>query len=106
VLVVRRLDHPGQVHDRIGAAQNRLQRVARDVGGDPGGLRRRDRRLAPGDADDGLDLGLVGQRLEQRRADVAGGPGDRDPHVRSMRRGRRDQTSGRHVRRGGPGGRR
>jgi hypothetical protein len=87
--VVAGSDLPGEVHHRVDVGQSfgeRMQagRVAQ-VGGVPlhpvvrwPGVRS---RAAPGDADH-LDVRLGGQPAQQRGADVAGGPGDRDPHVR------------------------
>jgi len=54
-LVVRRLDEPCEVHDRIRAGQHRIEVVGADVGSRPFRLRQRQIRAPAGHADDRLD---------------------------------------------------
>ena len=72
------------MHDDVGVAEGRLQVVVADVGGVPldvvvGRAGARSRR-ATDHADHLLHLGPAPQLGEQRRPDVAGGPGDDDAH--------------------------
>ena len=79
-LVVRGLNHPHQVHDHVGAPEQRPEVVAGDVRRPPFHLGHRQGGEAPGDAHHRFDGRLGDQRLDDARADVAGGAGHRDAH--------------------------
>jgi hypothetical protein len=78
--VAARLDCPGEVDDRVGAVEDRLQRVLHHVGADPLDLRHLHLRHAAGDADDLGHCRLGAQRFEHAGADVAGRSSDDDAH--------------------------
>ena len=75
------LDQPGEVDDRVRAAEKRDEVGARDVRLRPLGLRELELGSSSGDADDGLDGGLVGKSLEEAGADVPGCSRDHDAHT-------------------------
>ncbi len=78
--VVRRLDQPRELDDAVRAGEERRELVAGDVGGGPLDLRELELGEPPGDAEDRVDRGLVGERPEQARAGVAGRADDDDAH--------------------------
>src|SRR5215218_2443459 len=71
LLVAARLDQPGQVHDRVGALEERPKRGAGDVGLAP--LRLREARLgnAARYAEHRIDGRLLRERAQDARPDVA-----------------------------------
>jgi hypothetical protein len=83
--VVRRLEAPRQVHDRVGAVDDVRERVLGTVVGEVEGVPRDAVvggewfRRPPADADEVVTG--PGQAPEQGGADVPAGPGDDDPHV-------------------------
>lgn len=78
--VARRLDQPRQVHDRVGALEERHEIVTADIRSGPGRLREGAVGYAPGETEDLLDLGLLRERLEQAGSDVPACACDDDPH--------------------------
>ena len=79
--VARGLDRPGEVDDRVGAAEVGDEVVARDVGARRLRLRELALRQPAREPEHGVDRGLVGERGEHARPDVPGRSDDDDSHA-------------------------
>jgi hypothetical protein len=82
--VVGGLDRPGEVHDRVGAAEERNEIARHDVGLRPLGLGERHAGPAPRDAEHGGDGRIPAQRLEHARAVIPARADDHDSHARDI----------------------
>ena len=80
-LVVRGLDEPGQVHDHVGAAEQRHQVRLRHVRRGPFDLGERQPRQSAGDTQHRVDPGVGDQRGQHARSHVPGRTGDDDSHT-------------------------
>ena len=98
-VVARGLDEPGEVHDGVGAAEDRVEVVVGDVGGHEPDAGLVDACRAAGDPDDLLDRRLRAQRGEQARAHVARRAGDDDLHDGGAGIGEARAPRGEQVRR-------
>ena len=74
------LNQPRKVDHDIGTGERGSEIIGCHVGADPADLLHRLRRAAAGDANDRFDRGVVAQRRQHGRAQVAGRSGHGDAH--------------------------